>query len=145
MLHTLICCSHLLMSHVHEQLYTVGSLDRYTRFPYVILSHNIMIFTTRKLAHWQTGTRYGQEIAFYTEVPQILCRLRAEKNVTIAACSRTSAPALYFPNSCSCCDLTGLICLNPGRGKLWRFYSSHLKQGAMIILNLSKPLISLII
>ena len=38
---------------------------------------------------------YGHgKIAFYSDVPQILHRLRAT-NVVIAACSRTAAPQLY--------------------------------------------------
>lgn len=37
--------------------------------------------------------RHGEKIAFYRDVPEILHRLRAA-DVTIAACSRTSAPRL---------------------------------------------------
>ncbi|OCH91976.1 magnesium-dependent phosphatase-1 [Obba rivulosa] len=37
--------------------------------------------------------KYGQKIAFYRDVPEILHRLRAA-GVIIAACSRTSAPSL---------------------------------------------------
>ncbi|KZT30035.1 magnesium-dependent phosphatase-1 [Neolentinus lepideus HHB14362 ss-1] len=41
----------------------------------------------------QVLDRYNNKIEFYREVPQILHRLRAA-DVTIAACSRTSAPDL---------------------------------------------------
>lgn len=37
--------------------------------------------------------RFGDTVAFYHDVPQILHRLRSE-NVVIAACSRTSATVL---------------------------------------------------
>lgn len=37
--------------------------------------------------------RFGDNVSFYDDVPQILHRLRSE-NVVIAACSRTSATVL---------------------------------------------------
>jgi len=41
----------------------------------------------------QVLDRYGQEVCFYKDVPQILHRLRVQ-GIFVAACSRTSAPSV---------------------------------------------------
>ena len=111
----------------------------YTLWPLWIDTHACSPLRREGSTLNQVVDKYGEEIAFYPEVPALLHRLRKE-GVIIAACSRTSAPDLArealklllmppLPGSkepCRAIDLFDQLEIYPG-SKIPHFQQLHKK------------------